>query len=61
MYNFEMEIFIEKLCYVNKACIYVGVQYLYQYSSQWRVLKKFSGGAIFWIMIKATHSVGTLS
>ena len=28
---------------------------------QWRLLKKFSGGAIFLIMIKATHSVGTLS
>ena len=29
--------------------------------SQWRLLKKFSGGAIFLIMIKATHSLGTLS
>src|SRR4029434_8750543 len=28
---------------------------------QWRLLKKFSGGGQFFIMIKATHSVSTLS
>ena len=30
-------------------------------ANQWRLLKKFSGGAIFLIMIKATQSISTLS